>query len=454
MTTRRRLALAILGTTLLAGIAHADASGGADESPPAGATHDDAWTRFRGPGGAGHARGPLPTRWNETEGVLWSAEVPGRGWSSPVVLEGRIWVTTSIEDPPSLRAVALDLESGRLVHDVEVFRPESWGARHATNTFASPTPALEPGRAWVHFGTYGTASLDAATGEVLWRNEEIRLDDEVGPGSSPIVWSDLLIVHFDGTDLQEVVAFDTASGAIAWRTPRWLPERFKPPHRKAFSTPIVIDTGRREELISPGAQQVVAYDPRTGRRWWTVRYDGYSIVPGPIANDRHVFVVTGYMQAHLLAIRPEGTGDVTEERVDWDYRWQVPRNSTPLLLGDRIFFVNDQGRASWLDAGTSSDLWLERLGGNHSASPITDGKRIWAFSEEGIGIVLEPDDEGPRVLARNELDGQIYATPAAVDGTLVVRTDRRIYRIGGIDDASVDEDAVEEAAVDETAPGL
>ncbi len=407
----RRVSAALLLALLQAPLAHAQ------------------WPQFRGPRGDGHSTAiGLPVTWNEGDNVAWKVAVPGRGYSSPVISEGRIWLTTALEDEGSLRALAFDRLSGEIAHDREVFRPEGWQHRHAENSYASPTPVAEPGRVYVHFGDYGTACLSAETGDVIWRSTELRVAHEHGPGSSPILWNDLLIVTFDGTDQRFVAALDKGTGELAWQTPRSVSFERRPSHGKAFATPLVIMSAGRPQLISPGAGQVSSYDPATGEEIWRVRYDGYSNVPRPVAGLGLVFVDTGYIKPHMLAIHPGGRGDVTETHVRWRYHWQVPANPSPLLVGDRLFMVNDHGNASWLDARKGEDLWRQRLGGRHYASPIYASGRIYTFSREGRTVVIEAGD-AYRELGRAELDGAIFASPAVAEAAFFVRTERHLYRL-------------------------
>ena len=387
------------------------------------------WPQFRGPRGDGHSTAiGLPLTWNEGKNVAWKVAVPGRGYSSPVILEGKVWLTTALEDEGSLRAVAFDLGDGKIVHDVEVFKPEAWKHRHGENSYASPTPVVEAGRAYVHFGDYGTACLSTGTGEVIWRSQELRLAHDHGPGSSPILWNDLLIANFDGIDQRFVAAFDKGTGDLAWKTPRSVSLEHKPSHGKAFATPLVISSAGKPQLISPGAGQVASYDPATGEEIWTVRYDGYSNVPRPVAGLGLVFVDTGYIKPHMLAIHPGGRGDVTDTHVRWSYHWQVPANPSPLLIGARLFMVNDQGNASWLDARKGEDLWRQRLGGRHYASPIYASGRVYTFSREGRTVVIEAGDSF-RELARADLDGAIFASPAVAESAFFVRTESHLYRL-------------------------
>jgi len=388
------------------------------------------WPQLRGPGGDGHAPATdLPLLWSEEHNVAWKVSTPGRGFSSPVLLEGKVWLTTALEDQRSLRLLGWDATNGKLLHDVEVFRPQAWQASHLENSYASPTPVLESGRVYVHFGAYGTAALASADARILWRTiEPLRIDHEVGPGSSPILYHDLLILNCDGTDQRFVAALDKHTGELAWKAARSLELDKKGVHKKAFSTPLVVTYRGRDQLISPAAGQVSSYDPRSGKEIWRVRYEGYSNVPRPVAGFGRVFVTTGYMKPHLLAIHLGGEGDVTETRLAWSYRWQVPANPSPLLIGNRLYIINDQGNATWLDAHAGTDLWRQRLGGKYFASPIYAAGRIYNFSLEGESVVLAAEDKFRR-LAVNQLDGVMRATPAVSDGAFFIRTAGSLYRI-------------------------
>lgn len=389
------------------------------------------WPQFRGPGGDGHViDGPLlPVQWSETENVTFKVPVPGKGWSSPIVQDGKIWLTTALEAESSLRLLAFDLQSGALMHDVEAFRPQSWQESHADNSYASPTPVAEPGRVYVHFGAYGTAAYSTQDAKRLWSNEKLLLDHEVGPGSSPILYRNLLIIHCDGTDQRFVAALDKNTGELVWRADRSVQlDDKKGTHKKAFSTPLVVSYDDGDQLISPAASQVSSYDPLTGKEIWRVRYEGYSNVPRPVAGFGMVFINTGYMKPHLLAIHLGGQGDVTDSRVVWDYYWQVAAMPSPLLIDHRIYMVNDWGNATWLDAHRGEDLWRHRLRGKYSASPIYDRGRIYNFSLEGKSVVLEAADE-INILATNHLAEGIRASPAVADGALIIRTLSHLYRI-------------------------
>ncbi|MEM9595834.1 MAG: PQQ-binding-like beta-propeller repeat protein [Acidobacteriota bacterium] len=421
----RRRPRGLLSAALAVGCLVGPAFGGLSLAGPLLA---EEWRQLRGEA-SGHAfETGLPLEWGEDRNVAWKVAVPGRGWSSPVVAEGKVWLTTALEDELSLRLLGFDAASGETLHDVEVFRPESWQRGHAENSYASPTPVLEAGRIYVHFGTYGVSALSTADASVLWRRDDLDQDHEVGPGSSPILHGDLLVTNRDAMDSQLVVARTKDTGEIVWRAERYMPEGRKPPHRKAFSTPVVIHHLGRAQLISTGAAHTSAYDPATGEEIWRVRHEGYSNVPAPVVGLGTAFVTTGYMKPELLAIRLGGEGDVTDSHVRWRYHWQVPANPTPLLVGGRLYMVSDRGIASWVDVKTGEDVWRQRLGGSYYASPLVSFGRIYNWDVQGRSVVVAARDRFEE-LAVNQLDGSIRTTPAIADGAIFIRTDAHLYRI-------------------------
>jgi outer membrane protein assembly factor BamB len=384
----------------------------------------DSWPEFRGPGGQGHAAGSsAPIEWSEGKNIAWKAAVPGLGWSSPVVAGGRVWLTTAIEQRGiSLRAIAFDVETGREVVNVEVFKiPTDRRDINPKNSWASPTPIVEDGRVYVHFGADGTAALNAS-GEILWKNR-FDYQSQHGAGGSPIVYGDLLIVNCDGSDAAFVIALDKRTGKVKWRRDRGYP------HDQAYTTPIVIRVGDRDQLISVGAYRARAYDPLTGKEIWRVRYDGgFSNVPRPVYGHGLVFIATGFQEPSLLAVRPDGTGDVTKTHVAWTLKRGAPLTPSPLLVGDDLYIVNDGGIATCVDARTGNVLWQARLGGTYSASPTLAAGHIYFMAEQGVTTVLAPGKEARRVAA-NKLDGGLLASMAVAGRAIFLRSDTHLYKI-------------------------
>ena len=381
----------------------------------------ESWTEFRGPTGQGHSseRG-LPLTWSETENVAWKVPIPGRGWSSPVLVDDQIWLTTAMDDGRSLRALCLNRDTGRVVHNVEVFHLTDPGAVHQKNSHASPTPILEGDRVYLHFGSHGTACI-ARSGQIVWKTQELKYYHRHGPGGSPVVCGDLLMVSCDGYDIQFVVALDKRTGKIRWKSPR--------KGYQAYTTPLTIQVQGKDQLISPGAHRAIAYEPVTGKEIWSVRYgDGYSNVPRPVFGHGLVFICSGFEQAELLAVRPNGQGDVTDSHVAWRLKRAVPLTPSPLLVGEELYLVSDNGIASCLDAKTGKTHWQQRLGGNHSASPIFADGRIYFLNEEGESVVIEPGKEFKK-LATNQLDGQTLASMAVSGKAIFIRSASYLYRL-------------------------
>jgi outer membrane protein assembly factor BamB len=384
----------------------------------------DDWPQFRGPTGQGHsAERGVPLDWSESRNVSWKTPVPGRGWSSPVVAAGRVWLTTSIKaNGASLRALAYDVETGREAVNVEVFRIRSAELLNPKNSHASPTPIVEGDRVFVHFGAEGTAAL-STSGEIVWKTR-FAYQSQHGNGGSPVLYGDLLILSCDGSDDAFVVALDKRTGKVRWKTSR------RQPWDQAYTTPLVIRVGERDQVVSVGAYRAGAYDPQTGKEIWRVSYgDGFSNVPRPVYGHGLVYIATGFQQPSLMAVRPDGTGDVTKTHVAWTLRRAAPLTPSPLLVDEEIYVVNDGGIASCLDAKTGETYWQQRLGGEYSASPVFADGRIYFLNEEGVSTAIAPGRVFRR-LATSTLDGGALASMAVSGGSIFIRTDTHLYRIG------------------------
>ena len=385
---------------------------------------DVSWPQFRGPDGQGHSseRG-VPLEWSETRNIAWKTPIPGLGWSSPVVANGKVWITTAIEQRGiSLRVLAFDAATGKEVVNVEVNKiPYDRREINPKNSWASPTPVIDGDRVYVHFGADGTAAL-SSTGEIIWKNR-FDYQSQHGAGGSPIVYGDLLIFSCDGSDAAFVIALDKATGKTKWKANRGYPAD------QAYTTPLVIRVGDRDQLISVGAFRVRAYEPLTGKEIWRVRYDeGFSNVPRPVFGHGLVFITTGFQQPELLAIRPDGTGDVTKTHVAWSLKRGAPLTPSPIIVGDELYIVNDGGIASCIDARSGNVIWQSRLGGTYSASPVYVDGRLYFPAEQGVTTVIAPGKEARR-LATNRLDGGHLASMAVAGGSFFLRTDAALYRI-------------------------
>lgn len=378
------------------------------------------WPQFRGPDGQGHtAASGLPLEWGPASNIKWKSPLPGDGWSSPSISGGRIWLTASTDNGASLRLLCLDAKSGHIVSNTEVFRPGS-GPLHKKNNPASPTPILDKGKIYVHFGFHGTAAVDEK-GKLLW-TQKLNYEPQHGPGGSPALFEDMLIISCDGFDAQYVAALDTATGKVRWKTARGK-------GNQAYTTPLVIQTDGGPQVVSPGAHHAYAYDPRNGKELWYIEYgSGFSNVPRPVYAHGLVYICSGFFQPVLFAVKPSGTGNVTKTHVAWTFGRSIPLTPSPVVAGNEIYFVSDNGIGTCLDARTGELRWQRRLGGNYSASPLAADGRIYFLSEEGEAVVIAPGTEY-KELARNQIDERTLASFAVSGSALFLRGDKHLFRI-------------------------
>lgn len=388
------------------------------------------WPDYRGGDRSGYVRkADVPLEWGEQNNVRWKRKVLGTGWSSPVVDDGIAWMTTSTDSGKKLHVLAFDVTTGKQLFERVVFENAKPEPKNSLNSFASPSPTVEAGHVYVHFGSYGTACLDVETCATIWERRDLQCDHMEGPGSSPILFQDLLIFNVDGGDVQYVVALDKETGKTQWRTDRSVNlTRYPPDLRKAYSTPIAVQVGRKFQIISCGAQASYAYDPGTGKELWRVGFMGFSMAPRPLVRDDVVFLTTGFMRAQMIAVQTGGTGDVTKKNIIWSYSRNVPKMASPILAGDRIYMIDDGGFATCLDCLTGKAVWRERVGGTHCASPICIGDRIYYFDRSGTTVVIKKGDKFEK-LATNSLDDGFMSSPAVLGNALILRSKTHLYRI-------------------------
>jgi outer membrane protein assembly factor BamB len=407
------------------------------------------WPQYRGPGGDGRSDArSLPLRWSETNGVKWKTAIHGRAWSSPVIWDDQVWLTTASEDGRELFAVCVDRHSGKILRDLKLFEVEKPQFAHKFNTYGSPTPVIEQGRVYITFGSPGTACLDTETGKVLWERRDFVCNHYRGAGSSPILFENLLIMNFDGSDHQFIVALDKQTGKTVWQGQRSIDFKDLGPDgkpesegdwRKAYSTPHIATIEGKPVLLSQGAKAFYAYEPRTGKELWRVEErTSHSGSTRPATGHGLIFINTGWSSGQILALRPGKQGEVLDVnsnaaatgtlQVAWKSKRNVPKKPSLQLVDDLLFSIDDGGIASCVEAKTGTEVWRERIGGNYSASPLFADGRLYFFSEEGKTTVVEAGRQFKK-LAENTLAEGFMASPAVSGKALFLRTRTHLYRI-------------------------
>lgn len=401
------------------------------------------WPQLRGPYGNGHVSvendtniAGFPLHWSETENVKWKTQIPDRGWSTPVIMDGQVWLTTATEDGHDFFAICVDAETGKIQFAKKLFHadnPEPLG--NPVNCYATPSPVIESGRVYIHFGSYGTACLDTRTARVLWQRTDLRCRHYRGPSSSPVLFQNLLILTFDGIDLQYVTALDKNTGKTVWKTDRsavWNDAgvRVTAPgdQRKGHSTPLIAMIDGKALLLSSGAKSAYCYEPLTGRELWKIHYPDFSPAPVPMYEGGLVYFVSGVGKTELIAVKPGGEGDVTDSNIVWRLRPHVGRFSSPIYVDGLIYTAAEESFVSCIDATNGQPVWTERLGGRFYASPIYADGHLYFFDEDGMTKVLKPG-RTCEVVATNSLADGFMSSPAASGKAFYLRTTSNLYRI-------------------------
>jgi outer membrane protein assembly factor BamB len=403
-------------------------------------SQDRNWTQFRGSNLNGIAASEnIPLKWDESN-IKWKTQIHDNGYSSPVVFGNQIWVTTAKPDGRELYAVCINFQTGEVIYDIKVFSPDEVVGKHSLNTYASPTPCIEKGFVYVHYGSMGTACINTANGSIVWKRTDFKCKHVQGPASSPVIYKNLLILHFEGTDVRYIVALDKSNGNLIWRSDRpaepYIP--LTEIGRKAYITPLIINVKGRDMLISNGSAVCIAYDPNTGKEIWRVVNGAESTIAMPISENGVVFWYAGYMVAgdgtsftELLAVNPDGTGDITGTNVIWKKRDELSRNQclTPVIKDGLIYTVNTRNILMCLDANTGEEIWSTHVTSNYDASPIYVNGNIWFFSVKGEALAIKAGRKY-EVVAQNQMDSGIWATPAILRNSVILRTQKYLYRIG------------------------
>ena len=394
---------------------------------------NEQWSQFRGHYGNGIIKSTsAPINWSENTNIDWKTPIHDRGWSSPVIWNDQIWMTTATKDGNKMYAICVNKLSGKIEHDLHVFDVKSPQAITNENTYASPTPVVEEGRVYVHFGTYGTACISTKDGQILWKRRDLNCDHEIGagPASSPFIYNNFLIFNVDGRDVQYVIALNKETGKTAWKTNRSVDfSDVQINQRKAYGTPFIIPRGNTNQMVSIGAKGVYSYDPENGKELWKAEHRGWSIAPRPVYGEGLVFTMIDRDRPEMWAINPNGRGDITETHIEWKETKRMPPRASPIFFKGLLFVVDRNGYISCLEAKTGKSLWQKRMRGRFSASPILANNLIYFFNEDTVCTIIKPTRE-LEIVTENKLSSdKLLATPAFDENSIYIRTENNLYKI-------------------------
>ena len=394
---------------------------------------NEQWSQFRGHYGNGIIKSTsAPINWSENTNIDWKTPIHDRGWSSPVIWNDQIWMTTATKDGNKMYAICVNKLSGKIEHDIHVFDVKSPQAITNENTYASPTPVVEEGRVYVHFGTYGTACISTKDGQILWKRRDLNCDHEIGagPASSPFIYNNFLIFNVDGRDVQYVIALNKETGETAWKTNRSVDfSDVQVNQRKAYGTPFIIPRGNTNQMVSIGAKGVYSYDPENGKELWKAEHRGWSIAPRPVYGEGLVFTMIDRDRPEMWAINPNGSGDITETHIEWKETKRMPPRASPIIIKGLLFVVDRNGYISCIEAKTGKSIWQKRMKGRFSASPILANNLIYFFNEDTVCTIIKPT-RGLEIVAENKLSGdKLMATPAFDENSIYIRTEKKLTRI-------------------------
>lgn len=394
---------------------------------------NEQWSQFRGHFGNGIIKSTsAPINWSENRNIDWKTPIHDRGWSSPVIWNDQIWMTTATKEGNKMYAICVNKLSGKVEHDIHVFDVKSPQAITNENTYASPTPVVEEGRVYAHFGTYGTVCISTKDGQILWKRRDLNCDHEIGagPASSPFIYNNFLIFNVDGRDVQYVIALNKETGETAWKTNRSVDfSDVQINQRKAYGTPFIIPRGNTNQMVSIGAKGVYSYDPENGKELWKARHRGWSIAPRPVYGEGLVFTMIDRDRPEMWAIDPSGSGDITETHIEWKETKRMPPRASPIFFKGLLFVVDRNGYISCLEAKTGKSLWQKRMKGRFSASPVLANDLLYFFNEDTVCTIIKPVKE-LIIVAENKLsDGKLLATPAFDENSIYIRTENNLYRI-------------------------
>ncbi len=392
----------------------------------------DNWSSFRGKNGQGISpETNLPLHWTATDNIRWKTEIPGEGWSSPIVHDGAVYLTTATEDGSSCRIISLNSKTGIINWNAQVHRQEP-GAKRKQNSYATPTPVTDGNRIYAVFADGTVVAVDRR-GKLVWKNQEVRFHSLHGLGASPILSNGRVVMPFDGSsrDQKEVgwkvpwdqavlLAIDSNTGKTVWRGKRGA-------SRVGHVTPITTNDGKH--VISAAGDRVQAFESNTGKLVWSVYSQGEGVTPTPALGDGIIFTSSGFEEPTIRAIRLNGEGDVTDTHIEWEQKKGVPAMPSPLLVGPHLYTITRDNILYCIAVSNGEIVWNKRLDGTHSASPVFADGRIYILSETGNTMVIQPGAKFVE-LANNPLDEKCLASMAVSDGQLFIRGIKHLFCIG------------------------
>ena len=384
------------------------------------------WPGWRGPRGDGTSlETGVPTRWSATENLAWKAELIGVGHASPIVWRDRVFTVTSLPETEERVLLCLDFRTGRgLWRRTVVSSPLE--KKHALNSHASSTPATDGERVYTAFldRQEMVVAAHSLQGEPLWQVRPGTFSSMHGFCSSPVLYRDRVIVNGDHDGDSYLVALDRVSGRTLWKTPRL--------HRtRSYCVPLIRELAGQIQMVLSGDQCVTSYDPETGRLRWIIDGPTEQFVASLVYNERAglLFMTGGFPDHHILAIRPDGAGDVTQTHIAWRTNKGVAYVPSPIAAGDYFLVVSDSGVGHCFEAATGRILWQERMG-EHHASLVSAGGCVYFLNDAGVTRVVRP---GPtyELVAENALGERCFASPAISQGRILIRGEQHLFCIGG-----------------------
>jgi len=398
------------------------------------AQEPEQWSRFRGPNGQGISQATgLPTKWSATDNITWQTPIPGEGWSSPVIWNDHIFLTTATDSGKECRLIAVDRKSGAILWNKMVFTQEPQ-RKHGRNSHATPTPVTDGHRVYALFGSGGFVAADF-DGNITWTKTDIPFSSQHGMGTSPILYGDLLITSINPTagddgfqipwDKAYLLALDKNTKEERWRGTRGM-------SRIGHSVPVVIQVNGKDQLLSMTGDVIQGFDPATGEQIWTVSHSGEPAVPTPAIGGGLIYT-SFRMTTPILAIKPDGKGDCTDTHVVWTQDRNSPMTASLLYVEPCLYTATESGTFSAFEAATGKFLWQQRLEGRIDSSPIYADGKIYVTTHTGTTTVFKPNTDPaqpPEVIASNHLDATVQATIAIAGKQLFIRTDKELLCIG------------------------